>query len=114
MLFIISGAENSQMRFKIVDTTKNEMVANFRVKDQNIIGKILSHNYTVIGGFIYFNNQVIKIRYDQILEKRSEILDSNLAFDQYDQILDLKNGQEVSKSSGQQIASQTGIHDKKF
>lgn len=86
------------MRFKIVDTTKNEMVANFRVKDQNIIGKILSHNYTVIGGFIYFNNQVIKIRYDQILEKRSEILDSNLAFDQYDQILDLKNGQEVTVS----------------
>ena len=64
MLFLISPSEGKSLRFKIIDTNKNEMVANFKVHDQNIIGKILSHNYTVVGGFIYFNNHVIKIRYD--------------------------------------------------
>lgn len=32
------------------------------------------------------------------MEKRSEILTSSLAFDQYDKILDLKKGQEVTIS----------------
>jgi hypothetical protein len=92
MLFLISPNGPDSMRFKIVDTAKKEQVANFRVFDQNIIGNILSRNYTVIGGFIYFNNKVIKIRYDKIKERKSEILTSSQAFDLYDKILDLKKG----------------------
>ena len=71
---------------------QKEQVANFRVFDQNIIGNLLSRNYTVIGGFIYFNNKVIKIRYDKIKERKSEMLTSSQAFDLYDKILDLKKG----------------------
>ena len=33
MLFLISPAGSDNMRFKIIDTVKNEPVANFKVND---------------------------------------------------------------------------------
>jgi hypothetical protein len=50
--------------FKIFDMNKNVMEADVRLTNEELIGRLLSGLYTFVDGHIYFNNNVIKIRYD--------------------------------------------------
>lgn len=36
------------------------------VKDPEIIGRLKSNLYNIVGGHIYYNNCVFKIRYDKL------------------------------------------------
>lgn len=50
--------------FKIFDLIKQDMQFSIIIKDKELIGRLLSGLYTFVDGHIYFNNNVIKIRYD--------------------------------------------------
>lgn len=64
------------------------------IKNQEIIGRLKSNLYNFVGGHIYYNNKVIKIRYDLIegaggAKNKNAILDieENQLFDAYSEIL---------------------------
>lgn len=50
--------------FKIFDLAKGEIEFAIELLDEELIGRLISGLYTFVDGHIYFNNNVIKIRYD--------------------------------------------------
>jgi hypothetical protein len=58
-------------------------------------GIFISGEYTLVDGHIYFNNNVIKLRYD-LMKKYSNRLDlQHLFFNQYKNILNLREGETL-------------------
>ena len=58
-------------------------------------GIFISGEYTLVDGHIYFNNNVIKLRYD-LMKKYSNRLDlQHLFFNQYTNILNLREGETL-------------------
>ena len=56
---------NNCRRFKIVDIKdSNKVLANISVKNMEIIGRFRLGMFTLADGHFYFDNEVIKIRYD--------------------------------------------------
>ena len=60
--------------------------------DDELIGRLLSGLYTFVDGHIYYNNNVIKIRFD-ILSQSRNIQDFNEfeIFDYYRDVIKLEN-----------------------
>lgn len=60
------GAIDSQpyYTFKIYDIQTAEVEFTIAIKSEELIGRLMSGLYTYVNGHIYFNNNVIKIRYD--------------------------------------------------
>ena len=50
--------------FKIYDIETADVDFTITIKDEEVIGRLISGLYTFVNGHIYFNNNVIKIRYD--------------------------------------------------
>jgi len=58
-----------------------------KVKEVELIGRLTSKLYCFIDGHIYYNNQVIKIRYDLLSgQKNNNELSEYEIFDYYDNI----------------------------
>jgi hypothetical protein len=56
---------NNTRRFKMVNVAEsNKCLANIQVKDPEIIGRMKLGKFTMVDGHFYFDNEVIKIRYD--------------------------------------------------
>ena len=56
---------NNTRRFKFLDVVdSNKVLANIQVKNLEIIGRMRLGLYTISDGHFYFDNEVIKIRYD--------------------------------------------------
>jgi hypothetical protein len=53
--------------FKFFDLKENKMTYELDISNMELIGRLLSGLYTFVKGHIYFNNNVIKIRYDLFL-----------------------------------------------
>ena len=56
------GQEVEQV--KIYDLEGERVLWNAPVKNKELIGLLRSNLYTLVNGHIYYNNKVIKIRYD--------------------------------------------------
>ena len=52
-----------------------------QIRSKELIGRLKSSLYTFAGGHIYYNNQVIKIRYDLLEKQMGEKLKENQIFD---------------------------------
>ena len=65
------------------------------VTNQILIGRLESGLYTFADGHMYFNNHVIKIRYDLIDSVYCNTYKENEIFDYYFNILPLKKGEKV-------------------
>ena len=82
--------------FKIFDLATQQIVFTTQINFEPLIGKLSSGLYTFVDGHIYYNNNVIKIRYDLINQEIKEGLDGNSKykeneiFDYYFNIFDLK------------------------
>jgi len=60
-----SGAiQKAQMIFKIFSLTKSEITYEQPITNKTLIGRLKSGLYTFVDGHIYYNNDVIKLRYD--------------------------------------------------
>jgi hypothetical protein len=70
ILLILTGIKNQKgKRAKFItlfDFNVEKVIFTMQVKDINLIGRLKSNIYNFVGGHIYFNNNVIKIRYDLI------------------------------------------------
>lgn len=64
-----------------------------------MIGRLLSGLYTFVDGHIYYNNNVIKIRYDLINTENSYQYKENEIFDYYFDIFDLDEGLAVRSNT---------------
>ena len=64
----------SKLRIKIMDldTDENKNILNMQVKNPELIGRLKSQLFFLVNGHIYYNNSVIKIRYD-LLRKNAGI-----------------------------------------
>lgn len=66
--------------------------------DENLIGRLKSDCFTFTSGNIYFNNSVVKIRYD-LLDKRDSMLTADQVFDFYDDVLNLDENRSVQQGT---------------
>ena len=60
----------------------------------NIIGRLKSNLYNFVGGHIYYNNKVIKIRYDLLENTQGEPLKEDQVFDRYIDVLFKEDDEE--------------------
>ena len=63
-----------------------------------MIGRLNSGLYTFVDGHIYYNNNVIKIRYD-LFNNKGIIYKENELFDYYFNIFDLEIGERVKANT---------------
>ena len=60
-----------------------------------MIGRLKCDIYSIVNGHIYFNNSVIKIRYDLLRrDDKNQILEHE-AFDYYYDLIDLDKNEEI-------------------
>ena len=69
--------------FKIFDIEKGTTIYELQIENQLLIGRLKSGLYTFVGGHIYYNNNVIKIRYDLINRPDNGIFKENEMFEFY-------------------------------
>lgn len=86
---------NKTYSLKIFDLLKNETIYELDISNQELIGRLTSGLYTFVKGHIYYNNNVIKIRYE-LFDGRDIVPSEDEVFDQYDNVFNLENYQEVN------------------
>ena len=68
MLLILIGIKNQKNRrdkfITLFDFNIEKVIFSMQIKEVNLIGRLKSNIYNFVGGHIYYNNNVIKIRYD--------------------------------------------------
>lgn len=74
---------------KIYDLENEKLLWNAQVRNKELIGRLKSNLYTLVDGHIYYNNKVIKIRYDLLKKKNLKDLEEHEVFDYYENILSL-------------------------
>ena len=79
----------------IFDIDTEQILVRIKIQSREIIGRLKSNLYNFTEGHIYYNNKVIKVRYD-LLEtfKGGEILEHQL-FDHYSDVIKLKSSSDV-------------------
>lgn len=65
---------------------KKKIIFETKIVHEPLIQRLKSGLYTLVDGHIYFNNNVIKIRYDLMEKKDSHILLEDEVFDYYTDI----------------------------
>ena len=112
-MIILSRVKNPKGKsfkyFTLYSFNRDKIIIRMRVKNQEFIGRLKSNLYNFVGGHIYFNDKVIKIRYD-LLEgqggknNKNEIvdIDENKLFDHYANILYLEENDQVQSGTPMQ------------
>ena len=68
------------------------------IKNPEIIGRLKSNLYTFTEGHIYFNNKVIKIRYDLLETQKGGEIKENQLFDHYYDIIKFDHNKDYVES----------------
>jgi len=92
-LIILTNFEDEK-RFKIYDMTKKLIEIESVLEFKPLIGRLESGLYTFVDGHIYYNNNVIKIRYD-LFNSYGNTYKENEIFDYYFDIFELSPGERV-------------------
>jgi hypothetical protein len=58
---------------KILELKSTILIQELRIDDEELVGRLKSDIFTFEDGHLYYNNTVIKIRYD-LLDKRDSLL----------------------------------------
>ena len=85
--------------FKIFDLAKGVIEFAIELLDEELIGRLLSGLYTFVDGHIYFNNNVIKIRYDLLLNQAGSNLSESTIFNKYFEIFPLSENMRVRSNT---------------
>ena len=85
--------------FKIYDMVKMHEEFEITLKNEELIGRLLSGLYTFVDGHIYFNNNVIKIRYDLISTQNTVNLSEDGIFDRYSNIFPLDDNMRIRSNT---------------
>jgi len=76
-------------KFKIFNLGNCKIEYEAQLTFKPLIGRLLSGQYTFVDGHMYYNNNVVKIRYDLISSYDSHRYKENEIFDYYFDIFDL-------------------------
>jgi hypothetical protein len=68
---------------------------NQQIQNSELIGRVKSSLYTLVDGHMYYNNCVIKIRYDLLQMKNMQDIKENEVFDYYENVLSLDPEESV-------------------
>lgn len=82
--------DNVLYSFKIFSLVSKKVELSIEITNPMLIGRLLSGLYTIVDGHMYFNNNVIKIRYDLIASAFSYRYSESDFFDYYFDIFQLK------------------------
>lgn len=93
----------NMMQISSIDSQKTPLWLG-KVTNKELIGRIKSNLFTFINGHIYFNNRVIKCRYDLLEKKGLKELEEDQVFDYFEEILLLEQGELVKM--GMPLSSQ--------
>ena len=74
-------AEGHNMKLTVYDLNKKKVIFGLIVREKNLCGRLESGLYTLVDGHIYYNNDVIKLRYDLIEQPKSKKYRENEIFD---------------------------------
>ena len=93
---ITTESDITIVKLKLFDLNQNIQVFEIELTNQYFIGRLISGLCTLINGHIYFNNNLIKIRYDLIDSKQITYrIDEEQIFDFYTGIFELKPGIQI-------------------
>ena len=87
-------ANENKRKLKLIDLNTKEELYFAQIKNEHLIGRIKTSIYQLLDGHIYYNNNIIKIRYD--LMRQSKTFKDHEVFDFYDEIFDLAKGEIVT------------------
>lgn len=80
---------------KIYDTVQKKVLWYAQCSNPELLGRLKSSLYTLIDGHMYYNNNIIKIRYDLLAQKNLRELKESEVFDFYSKILSLDQNETV-------------------
>lgn len=96
---ILTGIKNRKGKrdkfITLYSFNREKIIFSMQIKNVEIIGRLKSNLYNFVGGHIYFNNNVIKIRYDLLEHASAESLPENQVFDHYTDVLSLQTNDFV-------------------
>jgi hypothetical protein len=81
-----------QKYIKIYDKENDRVMWNGKVNNTELIGRLKSLFYELIDGHLYYNNKVIKIRYDLLQKNNIKELNEEEVFDYFENVFDLDSG----------------------
>ena len=87
---------HKEYRFKIFNIEKMQSIFESVIKNEILVGRMKSDLFTFEDGYIYYNNNVIKIRYDLINSINSQKYKEDDIFDYYFNIFKLKPNYKVN------------------
>lgn len=64
---------NKKFYLKIIDIQHKKVLYNIQVNNKDIIGQFLSGNFYIINGIFYFQNNIIKINFPNIIGLGEEL-----------------------------------------
>ena len=104
MLLIFMKEEDKDsidcLLLKIVDLNDPENIyLECEVTDYEMKGIFLSGQYKLVDGHIYFQNKVIKLRYDLMKEYGGIGTNQEIYFNKYHDVLSLQNGETIKIDS---------------
>lgn len=103
MMIIVSKIKVQKLKTKfrwlrIIDLASNKVIFKHELTLQEVVGRLKSQQFVLDNGHIYFDNVVIKFRYDLIkkdMGKEDAALTDEDIIDFYDRALDLDDGESV-------------------
>ena len=94
-LMVLSGIKNTKDKrdkfFTIYDIETETTIVRLQIFNTEIIGRLKTNLYNFVEGHIYFNNKVVKVRYDLLEQQNGGEIKENQLFDHYDDIINLRN-----------------------
>jgi hypothetical protein len=83
-----------QKTIRIYDIGNQNTLWNAKVYNQELIGRLKTEFYQFIDGHIYYNNKVIKIRYDLLNKENIKDMADYEVFDYYDNLFEMNPGDQ--------------------
>ena len=106
-MLVLTSAKNKKLKNEnylgVFDLEVEKFVLKFRLTDPEVIGRMKTNLYHFLGGHIYFNNRVIKVRYDLMSDPTLD-MNEEIFFDHYSEVLHLKNSNDVIQPGSPLIA----------
>lgn len=96
-LFVLTKSIMHRMKKYLIiyDLLSGDLFGRCKVEDEEIIGIMKQQHFSIKNGHLYYDNHVIKFRYDCISQIKTEFCEQKLFYDKYYNILDLQKGQRV-------------------
>lgn len=89
--------KKAKKRVKILDldTDENKQILNIKVNNKELIGRLKSSLFFLVNGHMYYNNCIIKIRYDLLRNSTVREWKESEIFDYYEDNINLETNERV-------------------